>query len=161
TRENGFANAQTKAIGQSRPPVAMPIQPNALIAEACGWPHLRASCPGSLPRVTTMITPTTISTAKTMNANASRMPNDKSIAYAFHCSSGAQAIESCELPGRIDQKQVARIMEIFPDELLCRELELELVVADRARRENHTLAGLERKPVPLAEGQVHVNRCRL
>jgi hypothetical protein len=75
--------------------------------------------------------------------------------------SGARAIEPRELPGRVDQKQVARIMEIFSNKLLCRELELDFVVADRAGRKNRTLAGFHGELVPLAKGYVQINRFRL
>jgi hypothetical protein len=77
----GFTNAQTNAIGQRTPPVAIPIQLNALIADACGWPHLHANCPGNFPRLTTMITPAMRRTANTRNAKASSTPNDESIMY--------------------------------------------------------------------------------
>src|ERR1700760_2677652 len=70
----GFMNAHTNAIGQGMPPVAIPIQLIALIAEACGWPHFRASWPGNLPRLTTMITTTKMRIANTTKANASRIP---------------------------------------------------------------------------------------
>jgi len=75
--------------------------------------------------------------------------------------SGGRAIEPREFPGRVDQKQVARIVEIFTDEFLCRELELDFVVADRAGRKNRTLAGLQGELVPLAKGYIHINRCWL
>jgi hypothetical protein len=45
-------------------------------------PHLRASWPGSCPRLTTTITATAMSTANTTNANASNTPNEASIAGA-------------------------------------------------------------------------------
>ena len=44
--------------------------------------------------------------------------------------SGARASEPRQLPGVVDQKQVARIMEIFPDKVLRRKLELDFVIAD-------------------------------
>src|SRR5262245_35441899 len=50
--ETGFRKAQIRAIGHSSPPVAMPIQPAAVIASACGWPRFLAIWPGNFPRIT-------------------------------------------------------------------------------------------------------------
>jgi hypothetical protein len=75
---NGVVNAQINATGQSNPPVAIPTQLMAFMARACGWFHFCASWPGSLPKLTTMITPTKIRTANTTKANASNGPNEES-----------------------------------------------------------------------------------
>src|SRR5271170_6250702 len=74
-------NAQMNANGQSRPPVAMPIQLAALMADAWGWPHFRASCPGSCPNLTTTITATAIRMANTKKANASKGPKEVSMVH--------------------------------------------------------------------------------
>jgi hypothetical protein len=74
--------AQMNATGQSRPPVAIPIQLVAFMAAAWGWPHFRASCPGNCPNMTT-ITPTPIRMAKTTKAKASKRPNEESIVNAL------------------------------------------------------------------------------
>jgi hypothetical protein len=75
----GIMNAQIRASGQSKPPVAKPIQLAAFTAAACGCPHFRASWPGAFPKLTMTTTAATMSTAKTTNANASKTPNEDSI----------------------------------------------------------------------------------
>src|SRR6516162_10861049 len=73
-------------------------------------------------------------------------------------ASGARASEPRQLPGVVDQKQVARIMEIFPDKVLRRKLELDFVIADHARRKSHPLGSFHGQLVPVAQGYVQINR---
>ena len=89
-------NAQINASGQSKPPVAIPIQLVALMADAWGCPHFRASWPGNCPSLTTAITATAIRMAKITKANASKGPNEESIADAL-----------CSLVAQLD-KQISR-----------------------------------------------------
>src|SRR5262249_16457194 len=80
---DGVMKAQIKASGHTRPPVAMPIQPATLTAEACGCPHFRARRPGSCPKLTIAISATAIRTANTTNAKASKTPNVESMLVHF------------------------------------------------------------------------------
>jgi hypothetical protein len=72
--------------------------------------------------------------------------------------SAAQAVEPREVPSGVDQKQIARIMEIFSDEFLRRKLELDFVIADHAWRKDRALASFHGQLVPSAQGYIQIDR---
>ena len=71
---------------------------------------------------------------------------------------GSRSAESepRQLPGGVDEKQIAGIVEIFSNKLLCRKPKLYLVITGNAGNKYLAVAGLYGQLVLVAQGRVQI-----